>query len=492
MHLTFEIRPEALWDNGDSITAKDVEFSVKVIKNPKVMAHRFRPYYEFIQDIIFYEDNPRKFTFVSNQIYFMAEEAAGDLAILPRYIYDPDGIMENFSIPELTNNARRLQNDPRIIAFANDYNSERYQREAEFIVGSGPYAFVEWQTGRRIILVKKLHWWGQNIKNASHWFDAYPEEIRFEIINDFTTALVAMKSGKIDVIRGVPPKDFVKLPESNKFTDNFNTHSPNQLAYYYIGMNTKNPKFRDVRVRKALAHLIDVDKIIETVMYGLATRVAANIHPSNKAYYNDTLSFYQYDLEKSKSLLSEAGWHDSNGDGTLDKIINGELVNFTIEYIYNQANEQRKAIGLIFQEEARKVGIEVNVITQDWGVFLKNIKGHNYEMCCSAWGSSPLPLDLKQIWHTSSIAGGDNNSQFGTIATDAIIESARFELEEEKRIHYYWRFQEELRNQVPYIFLFVPQERMAFHKRFVDASATIVRPGYFEPGFQLVQSSLAE
>ena len=76
--ITYEIRPEAKWDNGSPITAKDVEFTIKVIKNPKVNNPSAKPYYEFISDIKLYDDDPLKFTLVCNQTYILAETSSGD------------------------------------------------------------------------------------------------------------------------------------------------------------------------------------------------------------------------------------------------------------------------------------------------------------------------------------------------------------------------------------------------------------------------------
>ena len=135
MRITYHIRPEAKWDNGQAITVKDIEFSLKVIKNPKVNNERLKPYYEFIKDIKFYEGDPLKFTFICSNVYILAEAASGDFSIIPEAIYDPKGLMKDFSIPQLNTQKDVLMNDPKITEFANDFNSERYQREKEFING---------------------------------------------------------------------------------------------------------------------------------------------------------------------------------------------------------------------------------------------------------------------------------------------------------------------------------------------------------------------
>lgn len=484
MNITYEIRPEATWDNGTPITAKDVEFTLKVIKNPKVNNPQNKPYYEFIEDIKMYDDNPRKFTLLCKNVYILAEASSGDYGILPEYHYDPKGLMKGFTIKQLTNEKQSIENDPKIVEFASEFNSEKYQREPKYIVGSGAYKLQEWATGQRVVLVRKEKWWGDNVKDKHlHPFQANAPKITYQTINDLTTALVALKAGNIDVMRSIKPKDFKELPNSDKISKNYNLHTPMQLSYMYFGLNTRLPKFSDKRTRQALAHLCDVDKMIQTVYYGQAKRVIGPVHPSKEKEYNFDIKPYDYNVDKAKQLLAEAGWKDTNGDGTLDNMINGERVEFNIDFTYNSGNDMRKAMALMFQEEARKVGIKVNVLTQAWDVYLERQKAHEFEMYVGAWISTPVPNDHKQIFHTESYNGGSNYVGFGNNASDALIDSIRVELDENKRAAMNKRFQQILHEEAPYIFLFAPTERMAIHKRFSNAEPSVMRPGYWEAGF---------
>jgi len=468
------------------ITAKDIEFTLKVIKNPKVDNARTKPYYEFIEDIKFYDNDPLKFTFICKEVYILAESSSGDFSVLPASVYDPKGLMSGFTIKQLNENAAALENDPKIIEFAKDFNSEKYQREKGSIVGSGPYAFDSWITGQKVVIKRKKSWWGDNVKTDKNmFFEANAPELIYQTINDQTTALVALKAGNLDVMHGIKAKDYVSLPQSKKITENYNLHTPMMMAYSYLGLNTRLPKFSDKKVRQALAHLVDVDKIIKTISYGMAVRVVGPIHPSKTTEYNTSLTPYSYDVEMAKKMLAEAGWKDSNGDGTIDKTINGEKTEFKIDFTYNGGNDERKAVALMFQEEARKVGIEVNVVPQEWSIYLDNQKNHKFEMFYGAWISSPIPNDHKQIFHTESYNGGSNYVGFGNASSDALIDSIRIELNEPKRDAMNKRFQAILHEDVPYIFLSAPKEKIAIHKRFTNADASVMRPGFWEAGFKM-------
>jgi peptide/nickel transport system substrate-binding protein len=489
LRITYTIRKEAMWDNGTPVTAKDVEFTIKVIKNPKVKNENNKPYYEFIESIEIDPSNPRKFTLISNTVYILAEASSGDYGILPEYLYDPKGLMRGFTIEQLNKDKDKLAADAKINDFANDFNSEKRMREKDFIGGCGPYKFVEWTTGQRVVLEKKKNWWGDALKDVNCYFQAFPTKLVFQTINDQTSAIVSLKAGNLDVMYGIKPKDFVELPNSDKIKANFNLYTPSSLQYTYLGINTKLPKFADKRTRQALAHLVDADKMIKSVVYDMATRVAGFVHPSNKLNYNSDLKPYDFNVDLAKQLLAEAGWKDSNGDGTLDKMIDGERVEFSIKFSVNAGNDARKQVALMFQEEARKVGINVEVIAQDWSVYLDNCKSHKFDMYYGAWIATPTPNDPKQIYHSESANGGSNYTSFGTPESDAIIDSIRVELDENKRAVYYKKLQAILYDECPYIYLWAPTEKMAIGKKFTNADPSLMRPGFWPAGFKSAQAA---
>lgn len=486
LKISYAIRKEAVWDNGTPVTAKDVEFTIKVIKNPKVNNPQNKPYYEFIEDFIHNTDDPKKFTLLCKETYILAEASSGDYGVLPEYFYDPKGLMKGFTIPQLNKEKDALTDDPKINEFATDFNSEKRQREKEFITGSGAYKLDSWVTGQQIVLKKKKDWWGDELAEVNCYFQANATELVYKTVNDMTSAITSLKAGNLDVMYGIKPKDFVELPNSDKIKQSFILHKPSQLAYTYLGINLKLAKFSNKKTRQALAHLVDVEKMIQTVYYGLAERIVGFVHPSLKKDINTDLKPYQFDPEKAKQLLAEAGWKDSNGDGVLDKIIGGKREEFNIVFSVNAGNDMRKAIALMFQEEARKIGIHVDVIAQDWSVYLDNLKKHNFEMYFGSWISTPVPNDPKQIYHSeSALNGGSNYVSFGTPQSDAIIDSIRVELDEDKRAAFYKKLQAILYDEVSYIYLFAPTERIAIHNRFSNASTSVMRPGFWEAGFQL-------
>lgn len=485
MSLTYELRPEAKWDNGSPVMATDAVFTIKAIKNPKTDGDNIRPYFEFINDIVIDPANPRKFTFYCKEKYFQAEEWTA-IVVLPEQSYDPEGIMRKFTIKQLNDPTQTasLKGNADIIKFAQRFNSEATGREPKNIVGCGPYVMSEWVTGQRIVLKRKTSWWGDQLKGKAYGFEANPEKIVYEIITDEAAAKSSLLGEKLDIHQGIPAKDYLDLEKTGSVTDKYNPHTPDQFAYSYFGLNMRNPKLSDVKVRKALSHLVDVDKVIKVVSYNMSRRVVGPISPMKK-YYNNDLTLIPFDLAKATALLDEAGWKDSDGNGIRDKVIDGKKVELTLELKYPSGNPTADKIASMLQEWFKSAGVGLTTTTKEWTVFIEDTRRHNFEMYFGSWIGGHTLDDMKQIWHTQSYNGGSNYVGFGNAQTDQLIEKIRYELNEEVRNQYYKEMQKAIYDEVPYIFMTSPKNRLFIHKRFDNAKSYVLRPGFFEKEFRL-------
>lgn len=489
LRIDYEIREEAVWDNGKPVTGHDVLFTLKAIKNPNVDAEHLRPYVDFIKHMEIDEQNPKKFTLYSKEPYFAAEFSSGGIAyIAPEYIYDPKGLMKGYTLKELSDpdKVSELKSDPKMVEFGEEMNSEKFQREKGFVVGCGPYEFVEWQTGQRILLKKKENWWGERLASEALNFKALPETIQYEIINDPATVANTIRNHGVDVSRSLKAKDYASFKGNDRINELYNMPSPVQLSYTYIGIHTRDPKLEDKRVRQALSHIVDREQIISVLMYDLAEPTNSPIHPT-KPYYNEAIEGYDFNLEQAKALLDEAGWKDTDGDGVRDKVINGRKTPLELSIKYNQGNAARENTAIFFKENAEKVGIKVNVEVREWTVYLEEVKNHNFELCVLGWVQGPIMDDPKQIWHTQSYNGGSNYAGFGNAYSDKLIEDIRREMDTEKRYAMFKEFQQIVHDEAPYIFLYTPYNRLLISKRFEDPQSYVARPGYTEREFKVRQ-----
>lgn len=490
LSITFELRNDAFWDNGQPITGNDVEFTFKVIKNPKVNCQKTRVYFEFLEDIKIDKKNPYKITFLANKRYFRSVYDISQIPIIPKYFYDPKGLLDKFSLKDLSNYEMKLSKDTstvlpkEIISFAEEFNLAKYSRESQFISGSGPYQLENWETNQKIELVRKKNWWGDKVLQKSEALEAYPQKIIFKIIKDPTAIVASIKNQEIDAASGIVSKYFIQLKQDPEVTNHYYTFNPASSVYSFIGINNqpktynRNPALADKNVRLALAYITNVDLIIDKVAQGMAQRIVGPILKSNGNIYNDTLKFIPFDPEFAAKLLKENGWKDSNNNGILDKTLDNKLVELSFEFLLDETNEERKNIVTMFKENAKSVGIEIKMVNMEFKKIIEQLALHQFDLFYGAWTTPPALQDLKQLWHTESINGGTNFIAYSNKEVDKIIDEIRAELDDSKRVDLYKKFQTIIYNEVPCIFLTQPLDRIVIHKRFRNAEALTTRPGF--------------
>lgn len=486
LRIDYEIKSEAVWDNGTPVTATDVEFSFKTTKNPFVDSEHQKAYIDFIVDISIDKENPKKFSLFTNEVHFAAEYSSGGIIfIIPEYIYDPQQIMRKFTMKELSDKETlaKLRENEDLRKFAKEFNSEKYQREKGYVAGCGPYTFEGWETGQRVTLAKKKDWWG-NAYAGQLGFENEPDKLIYEIINDKVTAISAMKDEKLDVMEGMRPQDFKTLSTDESFNKKNFMFRPDYLSYVYIGLNMRHPILSDKNVRKALAHCVDVQEIIDVLLYGYAKPIASFVHPS-KEHYNKSLQPIEYNLELARKYLDEAGWIDTDGDGIRDKVIRGVKTPLKLSIKYNSGNDTREKICLFLKDNAKAIGIDIQIEVREWTVYLEECTKHEFDMFVLGWVQEAILDDPKQLFHTESYNGGSNYSGFGNAQSDMLIDNLRAELNKEKRIQYYHELQALIQDEVPYIFLYSPDNILAINKRFGNAQPFVARPGYEERSFRL-------
>lgn len=485
--FTYEIHELADWDNGTPVTGYDYEFSLKALFNPLVPSKHFRAYLDHIREIEVDATNPKKFTVYSDRTYILAEATISNINVFPKYHYDPADLLKDISFKELANpaTAEKLQQEnANIKTFAEQFQEPKYTREE--IVGSGPYKLVEWIEKQRLVMVRKKDWWGDKVANPNITLLAYPDTIIILPIKDDNALGSAIKDGTIDAAISVNTTVFKDLQQNPTVQDQFNFHTPEAYLFFYICMNgSKVEKIKDKRVRRALAHCLDIDKIIEVAYDGMGVRIVNGL-PSEQNYANSELPLIPFDLDKARNLLAEAGWSDSNNNGIVDKEINGELTELSLQYYFTGSAFSKRMVP-VFVDNAQKAGIEILPEEIDHNT-LVGVKypARDFEMAGAASGSDPVAFaDPKQFWHTNSdTPSGTNRAGFGNAATDALIDSIRVTLDKEKQFEMHYRLQEIIYEEQPYIFLFTPLERLVVHKRF-EAKGSKFKPGLHANLFKL-------
>ena len=466
--ITFELLDEAVWDDGKAVTGHDYAFTMKALFNPKVPSDNITPYLEHVYDVVVDEANPKKFTVLTRRKYILAEETIGNMIIMPRHIYDPTKLMDEFAIPDLTDPDKAeelLQKNPKIAEFAKQFTSPKFAREV--VSGCGPYRFVEWVEKQKIVLAKKENWWGDKLANQNSMLEAYPDTIIFMPIKDDNALISGIKDEDIDAAFSINSNLFNDLKANEEVAKKYNFFTPGTYNLFYTILNTKNPKLADKRVRRALAHLTDMNKVIEVVYAGYGQRIA-HPFPIDAPFYRKDLPPIEYDLKKAVELLDAAGWSDTDNDGIRDKEIDGQKTKLSLSYL-STGSLFGKNYSAILRDNAAKVGIEITVEEASFGSILREkLPAREFEIYGASGSADPVAtMDPKQLWHTDSDTPvGTNRTGFGTPATDALIDSIRMTIDKDARNEMLGRLQGIIYDEQPWIMLFSPTERVVIHKRF--------------------------
>lgn len=464
---TFKIRQDARFQDGRPLTGEDVLFSVKAIKCPFVNAPFLRVYFNSLVDAQLIDSFTIRF--VTKEPYFLNESVLGGIIMLPRHYYDPQDLLRRVSVRDLTQDPAKLP--PEVKQFGEQFNRS-YNRSP---LGSGPYKFTGWKTGREIELRRDRNYWG----NGKEGIDQpHVDLLKFRVVNNMDAALVRLKSGSLDYMEVLQPVQAVRGTNSERFNRDFKKYEYFAPTYSYIGWNNAHPIFGDKRVRQAMTYMTDRRQIVKSILFGLGEVVDSHIYLFSPEYDKD-LKSYPFDPQKGVAILREAGWQDTDGDGILDKVIDGKKTPLRFEIKVNAGNAVRESVALVLMDELKKHGIAASVRQLDWTIFLNDVKNHQFDAVVLGWQMPTADPDAYQVWHSSQAANkGSNAISYKNARVDQILEEYRREFDAQKRIQLYKEFQEILHDEQPYTFLHVRKTVSAVHRRFEGVE---VFPGGLRP-----------
>ncbi|MCZ2357550.1 MAG: ABC transporter substrate-binding protein [Bacteroidia bacterium] len=480
--LTIEIRPEATFQDGKKITPEDIEFSFKVIMLPLINCPHLRDYFDFLENITFKAQDSHRVHFRFKKPYIQAALAIATQSILPEHIFDPKGILKKYSYQEIQKLTPKQLENTDLVEFASQYNRILANSKELTAFGAGAYHVADWISGQRIVLERITNWWGDKISEEA--IKSWPQKIIYQIRTSQTSAIQAIKSKELDIYHGIKARDFAEIKQDSAILKHYIYATPETFNMTYIGFNTRPPNnrkqiFTDIKVRKAFAHLIDVDKLIQHINMGFANRIVSTVDPKHTTYYNDTLKPIQFDIEKAKALIEEAGWKDLNQDGIVEKTIQGKNVPFEVEFLLNAGNEERKKIALVLQDNAKKIGIRINIVPVDFAVYQERLAKHDFDLMYSAISRSAIQIDLFQLWHTSQWKnGGTNFTGFGSPESDNLLEKLQESTNLNDRANLFKKIQASIYQEQPCIFLTSSVNRILIHKRFRNVKVHSIAPGY--------------
>jgi ABC-type transport system substrate-binding protein len=426
--LIFHLRPNVPFQDGHIFDAYDVKFTYESIMNPKNLSPRIADY-EPVKAVEVIDPLTVKITY--KRLYSPAI-GTWAMGMLPEHLLNQDA---------LTKEALRLGKNPERFSM----RQSTFNRHP---VGCGPFVFKEWKSDQYIVLEHFGDYWEGPPNYATYIYRVIPDPLTQEM---------EFYAGTVDAY-AVQPHQVQRLRND----PTYQSFSGLSFGYTYIGYNMRREPFNDVRVRIALGMAIDVDKIIDYVLYGQGEQITGPFAKQTD-YYNQGIRPLPYDPEGALKLLEEAGWKRNN-KGLLEK--NGKPFQFTL--ITNSGNDLRKAILTIAQDSWKQIGIDVRTDLLEWAVFIQErVDKADFDALVLGWSMGIEP-DLYQIWHSSQTDPYQLNFVgFRNKEADDLIIKIRQEYDHDRQVQYCHRLHEIIAREQPYTFLYVGRWTAILDKRIV-------------------------
>ncbi|HMX38763.1 MAG TPA: ABC transporter substrate-binding protein [Saprospiraceae bacterium] len=482
----FEVNELATWDNGSPVTARDVEFSLKLIFHPGLPTLRWRGFFEYVESIEFDPANPRKFTVFLKQYYMLGLESLCQFPIYPAYHYDAQGHLANIPLTDFLNPAKaaELSKNPTAMAFADEFQQPKYKNDPAWVVGSGPYRLETMSGEQGLTLLKKQNWWGDKASEQYPLLAAYPARINYQVVLEEPAIENMLRNEQLDLAVDMSPVNFRRLEKDPDLSAKYDFLTNWTTRYNRWVFNMTNPKLKDQRVRQALAYLVNYNDLVQNIQLGLAQRMIGPINP-RKGYYNKSLKPYDYNVEEAKRLLAEAGWTDSNNDGTVDKEIDGKRVELTLDMLTTPASKVAEMVGNSIAQSASVGGVKINIVPLSIKELGDLTRGGKFETAIFASAQHSGWADMFQNYHSGSLAslGGDNRNFFADSTFDQAVVKIRTTPDTSARYAPYMEAQRILHEMLPEVVLYTSDYRYIVAKKY-RYLLTPNRPGYQEQMFQ--------
>jgi peptide/nickel transport system substrate-binding protein len=429
--FTFHLNEKAKWHDGEPLTASDVVFTFDAIRDKRVPAGMYRSYLADLQSVVAVDPYTVRFTF--SKPYFKAFSFVSQIKIIPRHTFSDLGRFAG-----------------------NDANRHP--------IGSGPYKFKSWVTGNRV-----------EIERYDDYFGERPDirGIVFKVIPDKAVAFNLLAKGAADTGEMTPiqwrfeagDKDFKREFTMHKF------YPPN---FSFIGWNLRRPFFSDRRVRTAMAMLIDRDKILDKLMFGLGEPITGPFYLFGRNY-DRSIKPYPFDPRAAARLLDEAGWVDHDGDGIRDK----DGVPFRFTMLVKSGDNLGLGVGLMLKKALSDAGIAMEISEFEWATMVARLMRRDFDAAFFVY-AMPLVEDPYNLWHSSGVEKGANLIGFADKDADKILEEARAEMDAGKRSEMFRELHGMIYKEQPGIFLYMLPTLDAISSRFQNVVDYKVAPDVLE------------
>lgn len=413
---TIRLRPGAIWEDGRPVTAGDAVFTIRKLADPSVPAPVFKPLFEDMETVEALD--PRRFRVRFREPYAFRAMAFA-LPLLPEHRFA-----------------------------GKDFLRAKDNRAP---LANGPYRVVSWKAQESVTLERNPRNWGP----AGHF-----ERVVFRILPDNTTAYRLLAAQELDEnqidaglkARGEVDPAFLSCCRVVEFYS---------LDWIYVALNNRSPLFADPRVRRALTMLSDRASIVRNLYRGSARIISGPWAPDSPAY-DASLTPLPFDPREAAKLLGEAGWRDTNGNGTIDR----DGREFAFEILVSTGSEVGRQIDEMLAAELSRVGVDARVRALEWAAFVALVDAGDFDAASLGWSTVDPNPDPYFYWHSSQCAPkGLNSVCYRNPEADRLMDEARREMDSGRRADLFHRLHRIFRDDAPVLFLVNSTQKFAFSNR---------------------------
>ncbi len=291
-------------------------------------------------------------------------------------------------------------------------------------VGTGYFKFDSWDPGNEIKLVNNEDYWGDN---------AHVDTVTFKVVPESTTRNADLERGFVHITDPVEPIEVQHISDSDFATV---VQKPS-ASLSYIGFNVDKEPFNDPKVRQAISMIINKEEIIDGIYEGFGIPAKGPLAPSIFGY-NEDVEPIEYDVEKAKELMEEAGY----GDGFQTTI-------------WTNDTQQRIDTAVLLQNSLKELNIDAKVEQMEFGAFLDKTAKGEHDMFIHGWSNPTGDADygMYALFHSSQKGDPGNRSFYDNPEVDKLLDEGRRESDPEKRIEIYNEVQEHLIEDAPVIYI---------------------------------------
>ena len=427
--IYFRLDPEARWSDGTPVTADDYVFGLEFMRSKFILAPWYNNYFsEIITDLVKYDDH-----------------TIGIEGATPK---PDDEMLFEYSVSPVPKHFHKLDEN-----WVRDYN---WRIEPN----TGPYIITEIRKGKYVELSRKQDWWANEKYYFKHRYN--PDHIRVKLIRDLNIAYQYFRKGELDTFPLLMPRFWHKKAQGDIYEKGyvgkikFYNDVPQPISGLFL--NEDAPPLDDINVRYAIAHALNVDKVINTVLHGDYERLQT-AHDGYGDYSNTSIRAREFDLKKAASYLEKAGWDKRGNDGI--RVKDGKPLSVRITY-YNSGHNDRL---VILAQEARKAGIDFQLQLLDMSAAFKQIMENKHQAAWMGWAGGGLSPRYWEFYHSDNAHKSQTNNVTNTDnkPLDEKIMAYRTATEKSTRVALAHELEQMVHDQGSFIPTFkVPYTREAF------------------------------